>query len=99
MEAEEQELTHCQPAPGPKFHQTLSKTGQVVQEIKKELGKDLEVFFIAIIYNFLQVPKSKLRTTSVPYPTAHCDFTTATLAPMLAVLHALTPVLLPCQCT
>ena len=45
MEAEEQELTHCQPAPGLKFHQTSSKTGQAVQEIKEELGKDLGSLF------------------------------------------------------
>lgn len=39
-EAEEQELTDCQPPPGLKFHQTSSKSGQVVQEIKEELEKD-----------------------------------------------------------
>lgn len=53
---------HCQPAPGLKFHQTLSKTGQVVQEIKEELGKDLGSLFHP---HYLQPPTSA-RGDSIP---------------------------------
>lgn len=77
MEAEEQELTHQQPA---KVHQTLSRKSRRNLE-KRNLGSLFHP-------HYLQFPTStEVQTEDHKHPSPHGGFTTAALAPMLAMLH------------